>query len=118
MVTCKVKPPSADIPADEVELINGSSGGDHPDGIKVSSPVGHPSHGSGYPSGNSANPFIPHTNYRLPSQASQDDDFVREVVQLCNFHGKSKQVNRSVQDQFYNTTKDKSPKNLFLFLTI
>ncbi|KAI1714425.1 signal transducer and activator of transcription 1 [Ditylenchus destructor] len=110
VVTCKVKPPSADIPADEVELINGSSGGDHPDGIKVSSPVGHPSHGSGYPSGNSVNPFIPHTNYRLPSQASQDDDFVREVVQLCNFHGKSKQELVELLTQ--------APENIFASLSL
>jgi hypothetical protein len=29
-------------------------------------------------------------DYRLPARASADDEFIRELVQLCNFHRKSK----------------------------
>lgn len=31
-------------------------------------------------------------NGRLPAMASSHDEFVRELVQLCNFHGKTKHV--------------------------
>jgi hypothetical protein len=91
VVTCKVKPPSADMPTDEYE--------DLTDRIKLSSPASTLSIGAGNAYGPQSssnggqylqNSFVP-SGYRLPAQASQDNDFVREVVQLCNFHGKSKQ---------------------------
>ncbi|GMR48410.1 hypothetical protein PMAYCL1PPCAC_18605 [Pristionchus mayeri] len=52
VVTCKVKPPSADLV--EIEGDNGLGG-------------------------------------RLSALLSPNDDFMRELIQLCNFHGKSKQ---------------------------
>uniref|UniRef100_A0A915E446 Uncharacterized protein n=1 Tax=Ditylenchus dipsaci TaxID=166011 RepID=A0A915E446_9BILA len=88
VVTCKVKPPSADIADEFLE----ESSADIAERIKVASPTA--SNGTLYNSGlgcsNNVAPYFP-TNYRLPAQVSQNDDFVREVVQLCNFHGKSKQ---------------------------
>ena len=43
---------------------------------------------------------------RLPATVSSNDDFVRELAQLMNFHGKSKQV------RFFVHTNAKG-KNLF-----
>ncbi|KAF7635006.1 hypothetical protein Mgra_00005603 [Meloidogyne graminicola] len=93
VVTCKVKPPSADMEFDEVVQPKGTS------------PV---------PSSNSYSPFNPYffggsnnnqTNYRLPSAQCANDDFVREVIQLCNFWGKSKQdltvlLEQAAEEQF------------------
>lgn len=78
VVTCKVKPPSADL-MDYEEARDVQP--------KLHSPV--PSTSNGYSPFNPANIF---SNYRLPSAATANDDFVREVIQLCNFWGKSKQV--------------------------
>lgn len=78
VVTCKVKPPSADnMDFEEAQQ--------QPKG---NSPVPSNSNSNGF------SPFNPppSTFYRLPSATTANDDFVREVIQLCNFWGKSKQV--------------------------
>lgn len=108
VVTCKVKPPSADM-VDELQNGLASSG------IKVASPIP-----SAYPNGQL--PPLPHSNntqqpiyktsfsqqpmenlgLRLPATS---DDFARELVQLCNFHGKSHHELMSLLSQV--------PENLF-----
>uniref|UniRef100_A0A914I543 Uncharacterized protein n=1 Tax=Globodera rostochiensis TaxID=31243 RepID=A0A914I543_GLORO len=84
VVTCKVKPPSADLM--EYEEAASALRDVQP---KIHSPVPSASTSNGYPS-----PFNPASVFpscRLPSVSTANDDFVREVVQLCNFWGKSKQ---------------------------
>ncbi|CAD5228431.1 unnamed protein product [Bursaphelenchus xylophilus] len=76
VVTCKVKPPSADMVND---LEHAAAG------IKVASPVPPAYNGQSY-----TTPTPPGSlSLRLPANATSDD-FPRELVQLCNFHGKSK----------------------------
>jgi hypothetical protein len=92
VVTCKVKPPSADM-VDELQNDLASSG------IKVTSPVSSVySNGQLPPLPQSSNqsqlykaPYTqqPMEGIRLPANATSDD-FARELVQLCNFHGKSR----------------------------
>lgn len=108
VVTCKVKPPSADMVE---EIQNGLASG-----IKVASPIP-----SNYPNGQLLSLSQPQNNQqsiykshfgqpsdnlslRLPANATPDD-FAREVVQLCNFHGKSRQELISLLNQI--------PENLF-----
>lgn len=69
VVTCKVKPPSAD-------LINNLETDDKDGDFESTNVV-------------STTSAQNKQEYRLPAQ---NDDFVRELIQLCNFHGKSKQV--------------------------
>ncbi|KAI6239580.1 hypothetical protein M3Y99_00548000 [Aphelenchoides fujianensis] len=81
VVTCRVKAPSDDRALHE--LANGAAG------IKMASPVP-----SVYSAGGQLPPLSSNSygqqSMRLPSNAASDD-FVRELVQLCNFHGKSQQ---------------------------
>lgn len=71
VVTCKLKPPSADC----VEHLETAAAG-----IKVASPVP------------TLNGIAHGSSVGLPATASNNDEFVRELIQLCNFHGKTKQV--------------------------
>src|SRR3569623_460375 len=68
VVTCKLKPPSAD---GLLELENAAAG------IKVASPT---------PTTNGTSS----SSVGLPATSSSNDEFVRELIQLCNFHGKTK----------------------------
>lgn len=109
VVTCKVKPPSADM-VDEIR--NGLASG-----IKVASPV-PPVYPNGQlpplpqPASNHQPIYKPQYNQqsaeslglRLPANATSDD-FVRELVQLCNFHGKSRHDLAGLLNQV--------PENLF-----
>ena len=70
VVTCKVKPPSADSEEPKTEAL--------------SSPV--PSQ-NGPPSNASSSAL-----QRFPASANSNDEFLRELMQLCSFYGKSKQV--------------------------
>lgn len=76
VVTCKIKPPSADLINDLESAVL--------EGVQVALPNVVPSTQSQNNNSSSST-----CDYRLPSQS---DDFVRELIQLCNFHGKSKQV--------------------------
>ncbi|CAD5220792.1 unnamed protein product [Bursaphelenchus okinawaensis] len=83
VVTCKVKPPSADI-INEIEHAAA--------GIKVASPVpsAYPSAPGSVTGSSYMTPTPPSgLSLRLPANATSDD-FARELVQLCNFHGKSR----------------------------
>ncbi|KAE9556401.1 hypothetical protein FO519_000441 [Halicephalobus sp. NKZ332] len=77
VVTCKVKPPSAD--------------SDEPKPEALSSPIpsqnGPPSNASGS------------TIHRFPASANGNDEFLRELMQLCSFYGKSKQDLLDAVDQ-------------------
>jgi hypothetical protein len=96
VVTCKVKPPSADMDFEEVTM--------QPKG---NSPV--PSTSNGFSPFNNPIAFFGNASnsHRLPSANSANDDFVREIIQLCNFWGKSKQVRmgnvKSELPLFYRT---------------
>jgi hypothetical protein len=68
VVTCKLKPPSAD---GLLELENAAAG------IKVASPT---------PTTNGTSS----SSVGLPATSSSNEEFVRELIQLCNFHGKTK----------------------------
>lgn len=70
VVTCKVKPPSADIINDLETAVKDNVNFTSSNVVSTTS-------------------FQNKHDYRLPAQ---NDDFVRELIQLCNFHGKSKQV--------------------------
>ncbi|KAL3097537.1 hypothetical protein niasHS_003985 [Heterodera schachtii] len=105
VVTCKVKPPSADLMEyEEAALLRGDV---QP---KVHSPVPSSSNGYPSPSFNPASVFPGSAGgggggYRLPSVSAANDDFVREVTQLCNFWGKSKQelielMEKAAEEQF------------------
>jgi hypothetical protein len=91
VVTCKVKPPSADM---NMELDTSN--------IKLSSPL--PPFTNGNSNGGSSG-----FTGRLPAMASQSEEFIREIVQLCNFHGKSKSELLEILEHI--------PENLFSVTT-
>ncbi|KAL7078795.1 hypothetical protein ACQ4LE_002745, partial [Meloidogyne hapla] len=98
VVTCKVKPPSADMDFDEVVQPKGTS-------PVPSSSSYSPFNPYFFGCGNSGNNNTNQTNYRLPAAQCANDDFVREVIQLCNFWGKSKQdltvlLEQAAEEQF------------------
>lgn len=108
VVTCKVKPPSADNMEFEEAVAALQP--------KGQSPV--PSTCNGFPS--PLNPVffgpsgIGASGFRLP--ATQNDDFVREVIQLCNFWGKSKQdltelLDQATEDQFSTLSIHSGPSS-------
>ncbi|CAJ0584918.1 unnamed protein product, partial [Mesorhabditis spiculigera] len=80
VVTCKVKPPSADLMLHEVENERPNLAG------------------------------------RLSALLSPHDDFARELVQLCNFHGKGKQeamnILDSVADQYFSPHNPSAPSSI------
>ncbi|KAI6207173.1 hypothetical protein M3Y94_01000100 [Aphelenchoides besseyi] len=97
VVTCKVKPPSADVVNDLTNSINQQ--------IKSCVAVAPLSNGhiNGQQQVLPTNSYT-HESMRLPSNATPDD-FARELVQLCNFHGKSRQELLELLDHV--------PNNLF-----
>lgn len=120
VVTCKVKPPSADM-----AINNNNSTSIEMDGnderfcsSNIISPISTScrgiqlQHQQIYNNNNySTTTTIPqYLNYLLPAQVTQNDDFVREVIQLCNFHGKSKQDLVALLGQ--------APENLFANLSL
>jgi hypothetical protein len=72
VVTCKLKPPSADIDADNATL----------HAPKMTSPI---------PLGNGNQILMQKDPIRLAATANQNDEFLRELFQLCTFYGKTKQ---------------------------
>lgn len=135
VVTCKVKPPSADN-MDFEEAVSALQQQQQ----KAQSPVPPPSSSStftggggssssGYPSPfnnpsaffcppSTAGAIIANANssssFRLPATAN--DDFVRELIQLCNFWGKSKQdltelLDQAAEEQFSTLSIHSGPSS-------
>jgi len=124
VVTCKVKPPSADIWPDDEQSATETLGNHHVTAMQSPGGTGDrdtkPS--NNYPSSNQQSSQLMQipshqavqpsalSRFGLPAQLSQQDDFLREVIQLCRFHGKSKQ-------ELYELM-DRAPEDLFASLSL
>uniref|UniRef100_A0A7E4USI0 UL46 n=1 Tax=Panagrellus redivivus TaxID=6233 RepID=A0A7E4USI0_PANRE len=88
VVTCKVKPPSAD-DSDQ----GGSSTSTH-----LSPQTQHPLY-----------QYNSHNHSALPARDNNNEEFLRELFQLCNVYGKSKQDVIEAVDQAMGTNPQYSP---------